>query len=78
MLTGPASSARIWLRVDLKDREIGFFDNMQDRDPGQLPEWTELSITGKVAEDAEAVAFGLLFIGERESWIDGAVIEIVE
>jgi erythromycin esterase len=74
----PLSSARLWLRVDLGDgKGMGYFNNMSDHDPGALADWTPLEITGPVAEDADAVAFGLLFVGDGEAWIDDASIEIV-
>ncbi len=74
----PLSSARLWMRVDLADgKGMGYFNNMSDRDPGPLADWTQLEITGPVDNDAEAVAFGLLFVGDGEAWIDDASIEVV-
>jgi erythromycin esterase len=75
-LTGDASSARIWLRVDRPDG-MGFFDNMASRAPQSLPDWTDLEIVGDVAADAEAIAFGELFVGEGEAWIDESTLEVV-
>jgi hypothetical protein len=75
-LTGEASSARIWLRVD-RPEGTGFFDNMASRAPRSLPNWTELEISGDVAADAEAIAFGELFVGDGEAWIDEASLEVV-
>lgn len=77
-LIGDASSARIWMRVDRANGRAGFFDNMHGRDPGELSGWTELTITGNVPEDAEAIAFGQLFIGRGHAWIDDVAIEVVE
>lgn len=71
------SSGRIWLRVD-RPVGMGFFDNMADRAPHSLPEWTDLEITGEVAPDAEAIAFGLLLIGNGDAWIDSVTLESVE
>lgn len=71
------SSGRIWLRVD-RPFGMGFFDNMADRAPHSLPEWTDLEITGEVAPDAEAIAFGLLLIGSGDAWIDSVTLEPVE
>jgi hypothetical protein len=75
-LTGEGSSARIWLRVD-RPEGMGFFDNMASRAPGSLANWTELEITGDVARDAEAIAFGELMIGDGTAWFDEATIESV-
>lgn len=74
-LIGDASSARIWLRVD-RPEGMGFFDNMGDRAPKSLPEWTDLEIVGDVAADAEAIAFGELFLGNGEAWIDDVELEV--
>jgi erythromycin esterase len=76
-LAGAESSARIWLRVDRPDG-IGFFDNMGNRAPHSLPEWTDLEITGDVASDAEAVAFGMLMQGGGVAWIDSVTLEVVQ
>jgi hypothetical protein len=57
---------------------FGFFDNMADRAPHSLAEWTDLEITGEVAPDAEALAFGLLLIGSGDAWIDSVTLESVE
>ncbi len=71
------ASARLWLRVDRPKGEMGFFDNMADRLPGALPRWTEIEIVGEVADDAEAIAFGLLFTGDGTAWMDEASLEVV-
>jgi hypothetical protein len=54
----------------------GFLDNMAGRDPKSLPDRTELEITGDVAPDAEAIAFGALLLGDGEAWIDDATLEV--
>jgi erythromycin esterase len=77
VLEGEGASARIWLRVDKGDGRIGFFDNMSSRAPKSLPEWTDMEITGNVADDAAAIAFGVLFLGDGTAWIDEGSLEIV-
>jgi hypothetical protein len=75
--TGDAS-ARLWLRVDRPQGEQpGFFDNMSSRMPGALPQWTDFEIVGDVADDAEGIAFGMLFTGDGTAWIDEASLEVV-
>jgi hypothetical protein len=74
----PGASARLWLRVDRPKGAMGMLDNMGDRLPGALPQWTELVAGGEVAPDAEAIAFGLLFTGDGTAWMDEAVLEVVE
>jgi erythromycin esterase len=76
-LRGLESTAQLWLRVDLPERKIGFFDNMMDRAPHSLPLWTPLEIEGKVDENAVAIAFGLLFIGDGDVWLDDVSLEVV-
>jgi erythromycin esterase len=76
-LTGDDSSARIWLRVDLPGGGRGFFDNLQSRALKSLPEWTDLEIIGDVAPNAEAIAFGALFLGTGTAWYDETSLEIV-
>lgn len=55
-------SAALWLRVDRPDRQMGFFDNMGNR-PIREPKWLEYVIEGSVADDATAVAFGVMASG---------------
>jgi erythromycin esterase len=76
-LNGESSSAHLWLRVDRPERRLGFFDNMSERMPHALPKWTELTIEGDVAADAEAIAFGSLFLGSGRAWYDDFVLEVV-
>lgn len=72
------ASARLWLRVDRpKGESPGFFDNMSGRMPGALPQWTDLEIVGDVADDAEGIAFGMLFTGDGTAWMDEASLEVV-
>jgi Peptidase family S41 len=58
----PSGSGALWLRVDRPDRAMGFFDNMGDR-PIREAEWREYTIEGTVADDAAAVAFGVMASG---------------
>jgi hypothetical protein len=73
----PSASARLWLRVDRPKGVMGMLDNMGNRLPGALPQWTELEVNGEVDADAEAIAFGLLFTGDGTAWMDDAVLEVV-
>lgn len=68
----PDSSGRaqLWLRVDRKNDEMGFFDNMHDR-PITAKEWRTYDIVGDVEKDAESINLGImLFGGEGKVWID--------
>jgi C-terminal processing protease CtpA/Prc len=68
--------AQLWLRVDRKDEQAGFFDNMGDR-PITSGKWMEYTITGDVDKDAETINFGLMLIGNGKTWIDAVKLEVV-
>ncbi len=76
-LADEESSARIWLRVERAEGKIGFIDTMANRAPKSLPDWTDMDITGKVADDATAITFGALFIGDGTAWIDDVSLQPV-
>jgi hypothetical protein len=61
--------AQLWIRVDRKSGEPGFFNNMYDR-PIRGKEWDTYYIEGTVDEDAERIVFGCLVFGEGKVWID--------
>ena len=61
--------AQLWIRVDRKGGERGFFDNMYDR-PIKKKEWGEYHIEGTVDEDAERIVFGCLVFGEGKVYLD--------
>src|SRR5437588_6042695 len=53
-VSGAGNQAQLWLRVDRKNDEIGFLDNMEDR-PIVQKDWRFYEIVGDVAEDAVSV-----------------------
>lgn len=59
-VSGSGNQAQLWMRVDRKDRKMGFFDNMDDR-PITSSEWKEYEINGKINEiaNAKGVVFDL-------------------
>jgi DNA-binding transcriptional MerR regulator len=66
--------AGLWLRADGPDREVLEFDNL-----GQVPpdrslkgsnDWTLAEIVLPVAEEAVALAFGVLLVGDGVLWAD--------
>jgi C-terminal processing protease CtpA/Prc len=61
--------AALWLRVDRPNRAMGFFDNMDDRKIREA-EWRAYTIEGKVADDAVAVAFGVMAFGPATADFD--------
>lgn len=66
---GPGNHGLLWLRVDRENRQVGFFDNMDDR-PILLDEWREYKISGRVDEDAAMVFFGSIMNGTGKLWLD--------
>ncbi len=74
--TGPDDKAQLWIRVDRPNRQMGFFDNMQDR-PVRSADWTACDIEGDVDEDAQQIGLGLISIGKGKTWIDDVSLQIV-
>lgn len=66
---GAGNQARLWLRVERPDGQVGFFDNMFDR-PITTAEWRSYEIAGRVAEDAERIVFGAVADGFGEFGFD--------
>ncbi|MBL7129538.1 MAG: peptidase S41, partial [Ignavibacteria bacterium] len=69
-VSGSGNQGQLWLRVDRKDKDMGFFDNMNDR-PIIINEWKEYEIVGNVADDAEYIVFGCFLKGLGQVWVDG-------
>jgi C-terminal processing protease CtpA/Prc len=63
------SQGQLWLRVDKKNRQQGFFDNMNDR-PIKSNEWKEYEIKGTVDDDAMSIWFGCFLNGAGKLWVD--------
>ena len=61
--------AQMWFRVDRPNRQIGFFDNMDDR-PIQSRQWKIYEIKGKIADDAKNIAYGCFMVGAGKIFAD--------
>ncbi|MFI5263125.1 MAG: hypothetical protein ACHQM6_01270, partial [Candidatus Kapaibacterium sp.] len=70
-------SARMWMRVDRPDHQMGFFDNMYDR-PITSPEWKQYEIIGTVDTDAVDIYIGCMLNGEGKANFDAAAFDIVD
>jgi len=68
-VSGAGNQGQCWLRVDRANGKRGFFDNMQDRSVRSAT-WNEVTIAGKIDDDAEWVAFGCLLKGTGRIWVD--------
>lgn len=69
--------AQLWMRVDRKNEQPGFFETMTDR-PITSPRWEWYEIVGDVAVDAERITVGMMFYGEGAAWIDSTSLEAVD
>ncbi len=63
------SGSGLWARVDNKDKELGFFDNMGDR-PILVNKWEQYKIEGVLTKDAVSLSFGGLCFGNGEFYFD--------
>lgn len=66
---GEGNQGQMWFSVVRASGEQGFFDNMQDR-PITSNRWGEYEIVGKIAEDADRLAFGCFLLGRGGVWFD--------
>ncbi len=67
---GTGNQGQLWLRVDRKNWQSGFFDNMHDR-PIKSRQWQSYEIVGTVADDATRIVFGCFLSGIGQVWVDG-------
>jgi hypothetical protein len=51
-------------------RELGKFDNMQNRHLSGTTGWTEYSITLPVKPEGRQLFFGVLLVGTGKAWAD--------
>ena len=73
---GGAATAGLWMRIDRTAKQVGFFDNMQDR-PIRAGQWTYYEITGDIAGDAEVLNVGMMLQQEGSAWLDDVTIQTV-
>ncbi len=70
-------SANLWARVDKKNGDLGFFDNMNDRSiTGK--EWEVYTIEGKVDAGADSLYFGGCLTVPGTAWFDEFQLEVEE
>ena len=69
-------TAQMWLRVDRRSGDMGFFDNMADR-PVQAGGWTTMTIEADIDEDAETLNFGVMSFGGGVVFVDDVSLEVM-
>ncbi|WP_316634914.1 DUF664 domain-containing protein [uncultured Flavobacterium sp.] len=67
--TEPKSWAGVWARVDTKNDEDGFFDNMSDR-PVKSKEWQSYTVEGTIDENSKSLSFGGLCLYNGKFYFD--------
>jgi hypothetical protein len=74
-----ASWAGLWMRVDGNGSPARMlaFDNMQSRGIKGTTGWTRYEVVLDVADDAKAIAFGILLDGEGKVWLSDVKFESV-
>ncbi len=76
---GVESWTGLWFRVDGAVGSPSLaFDNMHDRPIKGNTEWQAYSVVLDVAQEASAIAYGVLLAGPGKVWIDTARIEVVD
>jgi pimeloyl-ACP methyl ester carboxylesterase len=69
------AKAQLWARVDLPDKKVGFFDNMNNR-PVRNKEWNSYSIRGEIDKTGEFLVFGGLFFFNGDFYFDDFHLKI--
>ena len=67
--TEPKSWAGVWARVDTKNDEDGFFDNMSDR-PVKSKEWQSYTVEGTIDANSKSLSFGGLCLYNGKCYFD--------
>lgn len=65
----PKAWAGVWARVDTKNDEDGFFDNMRDR-PVKSKEWQSYTVEGTIDQNSKSLNFGGLCLYDGKFYFD--------
>jgi C-terminal processing protease CtpA/Prc len=71
MKEGSSGTGHLWLRVDNKDKSMGFFNNMGN-DPIKSSEWKQYEIIGNVDSNSTSIVFGCFLQGKGALYFDKA------
>lgn len=67
----------LWMRVDGPGGAKLAFDNMANRPISGTAEWERYEVVLDVAAEAQAIALGVLLVGEGEAWVADFDVETV-
>lgn len=73
--TEPQAWAGVWARVDTKNDEDGFFDNMRDR-PVKSNEWKSYTVEGIIDKNSKSLSFGGLCLYNGKFYFDKFELQI--
>jgi hypothetical protein len=62
--------AGLWVRIDDADRQILWFDNMQDRPIKGTINWKKFKTSFTVPKESTTLSFGVLLVGAGSVWIN--------
>ncbi len=71
------STGNLWVRVDLENKEMGFFNNMA-KNPIKANKWKSYEIIGKVNDNALYIYFGCFLSGKGNLWVDDLKLSVKE
>lgn len=73
----PGAQAQLWMRVDRENKQMGAFDNMQNR-PILVEDWKPFEIVLKIDDDAKNIIVGAIVVGNCKVQVDTTSIEVVD
>lgn len=62
--------AGLWARIDNKDLEVLWFDNMESNPIKGTTEWKKYETQFEVPDDSSTLSFGVLIVGSGNVWIN--------
>jgi hypothetical protein len=75
---GLVNRAALFMRVTAANGKMLAFDNMRERFISGSNDWTQHAIVLEVAEDAEAIIFGLLSSQQGQVWMADVHLDVVD
>ncbi|HTB49320.1 MAG TPA: hypothetical protein VK712_04535 [Verrucomicrobiae bacterium] len=66
--------AGLWVRIDDVERQVLWFDNMQDKSIKGTVDWKRFGISFNVPKEGATLSFGVLLVGAGSVWINDVSI----